>query len=50
MNKTKAKVLLKVGKRKLKECKTLRGRKAIKKTNKYLIEVIKDEKNIKNFK
>lgn len=33
--------LLEIGKRKLEECKTFEGRRRIKKTNKYLREVIR---------
>ncbi len=42
MNKEKAIELLEVGKRKLKECKSVEGRKCIIKTNKHLKEIIKN--------
>ena len=41
ITKQEARELLEIGKRKLIECKTIKGKRAIRKTNKHLREIIK---------
>ena len=40
----KAKTLLEIGEEKLSQCKTIKGKRAIRKTNKHLREIIRGEK------